>query len=167
MSDSAVQFSTNRRIHISLAVTDVASAVEFYRALFNTAPSKTRMGYARFEVSEPPLNLSVIESEDAQGPTDATSHFGIQVKSISAVDETRRRLETAGLATRIEAAVNCCHAVQDKFWIVDPNGHRWEIFVVLDDAPDTAPDPNAECCPVSIADACDNGHDEPCCTETP
>lgn len=82
-----------------------------------------------------PVNLSMIQSDHARGPADATSHFGIQVKSISAVNDMRRRLESAGLATKVEESVNCCHAVQDKIWILDPNGHRWEVFVVLDDAP--------------------------------
>lgn len=114
MSKSAVQFATDRRVHISLAVSDVDHSTEFYQTVFNTDPTKTRLGYARFEVPEPPLNLSIIQSREAKGPSDPTSHFGIQVKSSAAVEYMRRRLDTAGLATRIEASVNCCHAVQDK-----------------------------------------------------
>jgi hypothetical protein len=81
------------------------------------------------------VNLSIIQSIEAKGPADPTSHFGIQVKSTTAVGDMRQRLEAAGLATQVEESVNCCHAVQDKVWIVDPDGHRWEIFVVLDDTP--------------------------------
>jgi hypothetical protein len=128
----------------------------FYQALFDAEPTKTRPGYARFEVAEPPLNLSIIESSEAKGPADATSHYGIQVKSTATVAEMRQRLESAGLATRIEDSVNCCHAVQDKIWIVDPDGHRWEVFVVLDDAPTGEADSDNECCPTTQT--------EPCCT---
>ena len=166
MSRSAVQFPTSRRIHIGLAVSSVERSVEFYRELLDAGPTKTRNGYARFEVSEPLLNLSVIESQEAKGPADATSHFGIQVQSISAVSDMRRRLESAGLAMKTEEAVICCHAVQDKIWIVDPDGHRWEVFVVLDDDPNTAQDESTDCCPTTGNEACCTAGGESCCSET-
>jgi hypothetical protein len=28
---------------------------------------------------------------------------------------------------------NCCYAIQDKTWVRDPDGNRWEVFVVLED----------------------------------
>ena len=31
-----------------------------------------------------------------------------------------------------EEATACCYAVQDKVWAVDPDGHKWEVFVVLE-----------------------------------
>ena len=166
MSESAVQFATNRRVHISLAVSSMDRSMQFYQALFDTEPTKTRSGYARFEVGEPPLNLSVIQTDQAKGPADATSHFGIQVKSTSTVSEMRRRLEAAGLATKVEESVNCCHAVQDKIWIVDPDGHRWEAFVVLDDAPNSDPNLSDVCCSTTNNEACCTMGGEPCCSET-
>lgn len=33
--------------------------------------------------------------------------------------------------------VDCCFALQDKTWITDPDGYRWEIFTVK--VPDTQP----------------------------
>ena len=165
MSPSAVHFATDRRVHIGLAVSSVERSMEFYQALFDTEPMKTRSGYARFEVGEPPLNLSVIQSDQANGPADATSHFGIQVKSTSTVSEMRRRLESAGVTTKSEESVNCCHAVQDKVWIVDPDGHRWEVFVVLDDAPNTKQNTSDQCCSTTINEACCTVGGEPCCSE--
>lgn len=165
MSQSAVHFATARRIHISLAVSNVDRSTEFYRSLFEAEPTKSRPGYARFEVAEPPLNLSIIESSEAKGPADPTSHFGIQVKSTDTVGDMRRRLETAGWVTRIEDSVNCCHAVQDKVWIVDPDGYRWEVFVVLDDTPTGKADPDNECCPATHSDVCCTVGSEPCCSE--
>lgn len=165
MTDSAVQFATDRRVHISLAVSDVKRSIAFYQELFDASPTKTRPGYARFEVSEPPLNLSMIQSDQAKGPADATSHFGIQVKSISAVNDMRGRLESAGLTTKVEESVNCCHAVQDKIWIVDPDGHRWEVFVVLDDAPIGKPHSDNECCSTTKEQVCCTVGGEPCCAE--
>ena len=165
MSESAVQFATDRRIHISLAVSSMERSTPFYQALFDAEPSKTRPGYARFEVVQPPLNLSIIQTSEAKGPADASSHFGIQVKSTAAVESMRRRLELAGLATRVEDSVNCCHAMQDKIWIVDPNGHRWEVFVVLDDAPVVEADSGNECCPTTTNKPCCTVGSEPCCSE--
>lgn len=165
MTDSAVQFATDRRVHISLAVSDVKRSIEFYQELFDASPTKTRPGYARFEVREPPLNLSMVQSGQAKGPADATSHFGIQVKSISAVNDMRRRLESPGLAMKVEESVNCCHAVQDKIWIVDPDSHRWEVFVVLDDTPEGKANSDSECCPPSQAEPCCTVGGKPCCSE--
>lgn len=165
MAESDVKFATDRRIHIGLAVSSVDESTRFYRTLFETEPSKTRAGYARFELLDPPLNLSLIEAGDAQGPADGTSHYGIQLKSSAAVDGMKQRLEKAGLATRVEATVHCCHAVQDKVWVVDPDGHRWECFVVLDDAPSDR-SPANECCPATSDELCCTLGDEPCCAES-
>jgi len=30
-------------------------------------------------------------------------------------------------------AVNCCHANQDKFWVRDPDGVEWEVYVLNHD----------------------------------
>jgi hypothetical protein len=35
-------------------------------------------------------------------------------------------------------STDCCYALQDKIWVTDPNGYRWEIFVVK--VGDTAPE---------------------------
>jgi hypothetical protein len=28
----------------------------------------------------------------------------------------------------------CCHAVQDKIWVADPTGYRWEVYVFKGDS---------------------------------
>ena len=50
------------------------------------------------------------------------------------VAETRR-LGAAGLETRVEDGVVCCHAEQDKVWVSDPDGLAWEVYTVTDDEP--------------------------------
>ena len=145
---SAVKFATASRVHVALAVRDVDKSVKFYSTLFGQPPTKTRPGYAKFEVAEPPVHLALNAVAGATGPTDAVSHFGVQVKSADAVREIAARLEAAGLPTRPEENVTCCYAVQEKVWGADPDGHRWEVFVVLDDAGTSyAQVPNAACCP--------------------
>src|SRR5205085_6178053 len=101
--------------------------------LFGQGPTKTRPGYARFEVAEPPVNLSLNEAVGDTGPSNPVTHCGIQVKSTAAVQEAADRLAGAGVATRAEEKVTCCYAVQNKVWAADPDGNRWEVYVVLDD----------------------------------
>lgn len=114
---------------MGLAVRDVPQAIGFYRALFGQEPTKERPGYAKFEVFDPPLNLSLNESADAAAPR-LPQHFGIQVKHRAAIAEIAGRMATHGYAGDAEDQVTCCYAVQDKIWVTDPDGHRWELFLV-------------------------------------
>jgi hypothetical protein len=104
----------------------------FYRALFGRDPTKTRPRYAKFEVAEPPVNLALNEVGGETGPNNPVAHFGIQLKSTQAVKEIADRLTKAGMETRVEENVTCCYAVQNKVWATDPDGNRWEVYVVLD-----------------------------------
>lgn len=151
---SAVQFSTPTRIHIGLPVRDLEQSVRFYGTLFGQEPTKTRPGYAKFEVADPPVNLSLNETRHQTGPDDPISHFGVQVKSTATVGSMTRRFAELGLQTRIEENVTCCYAVQNKVWVADPDGNRWEIFVVLSDEGAQHYSDGGECCAVD------------CCSET-
>jgi hypothetical protein len=44
---------------------------------------------------------------------------------------TERSNDGAGLAPREEMQTTCCYALQDKAWVQDPDGNKWEVFVVL------------------------------------
>jgi catechol 2,3-dioxygenase-like lactoylglutathione lyase family enzyme len=126
---SAVDFSTKMRAHIALACADVERSIDFYRALLDQAPSKVRDGYAKFEVAEPPLNLTL---NYAPAPVQQISpaHFGVQVKSTGEVMTKLAGMTRAGFPARTEEGVGCCFAIQDKAWFVDPDGNHWEVFVV-------------------------------------
>ncbi|MCA9708484.1 MAG: VOC family protein [Myxococcales bacterium] len=133
--ESAVDFPTPTRVHVALAVRDVARATRFYRALLGQAPTKERPGYAKFEVLDPPLNLALNETPQASAPP-LPQHFGIQVKQRATIGSIATRLHEAGFSSEVEEQVTCCYAVQDKRWATDPDGHRWELFIVTDaDAP--------------------------------
>lgn len=131
--DSAVSFATERRIHLGLAVRNVERSAAFYRTLFEQPPTKTRPGYAKFDVAEPPVNLSLNEVGGPIGPSHPVSHFGIQLKSSGDVQATADRLAAARIDIRREENVTCCFAVQNKVWATDPDGNNWEVYVVLDD----------------------------------
>jgi catechol 2,3-dioxygenase-like lactoylglutathione lyase family enzyme len=131
-NESAVQFETDSRIHIALAVKNLEQSVAFYQTLFGEGPSKTRPRYAKFEVAEPPVNLALNEVGGQTGPNNPVAHYGIQVKSTAAVEKIAARLREAGLGTAAEENVTCCYAVQNKVWATDPDGNKWEVYVVLD-----------------------------------
>lgn len=131
--DTAIQFETRSRIHMGLAAKDIERSIAFYRTLFGVAPSKQRPGYARFECADPPVILSLNQSAEQTRPGNGIVHSGIQVKSTAAVHEAALRLGNAGYETVAEEEVACCYAVQNKVWTADPDGNRWEIYVVIDD----------------------------------
>jgi catechol 2,3-dioxygenase-like lactoylglutathione lyase family enzyme len=144
--ESAVQFETASRIHIGLAVKDLDRSLDFYRTLLGQEPTKTRPHYAKFEVAEPPVNLSLNEVGGATGPNHPVAHFGVQVKLTEAVKAIADRLAKAGLETRVEENVTCCYAVQNKVWATDPDGNPWEVFVVLDNEGKQHHSSEGECC---------------------
>jgi catechol 2,3-dioxygenase-like lactoylglutathione lyase family enzyme len=129
---------TALKAHLALNVHSVERSIEFYRKLLGIEPSKVRTGYAKFDVQNPPLNLTLNEHDFAD--RGALSHLGIQVKSTEDVVATRARWIESGLLTRDEMQTNCCYALQDKTWVRDPDGNEWEVFVVLEDnLAETAP----------------------------
>lgn len=128
---SAVAFVPASRLHVGINVADVGRSVPFYERLFNQPPTKLRPGYAKFEVAEPPVNFVLTERAGVTRG-EGLSHLGIQVKSTQAVAAALARLEAGGMETLVEEQVTCCYAVQDKGWVTDPDGNRWEIFVVTD-----------------------------------
>ena len=120
-----------RKAHIAIHVQDVTRSIEFYRRLFGIEPAKVRPGYAKFDVTNPPLNFTLNQS--AGGERGALSHLGIQVDSTADVLAMRQQWQERGLLTRDEMKTECCYALQDKAWVRDPDGNEWEVFVVLKD----------------------------------
>ncbi|MFZ5895454.1 MAG: ArsI/CadI family heavy metal resistance metalloenzyme [Myxococcota bacterium] len=144
--------------HVSLNVSAIDRSVEFYEKAFGVAATKRRPGYAKFDLSEPSLNLSMVE---APRTGINASHFGIQVKSSADVAEAKARFEAAGLTTRTEEETVCCYAVQDKVWVEDPDGNSWEVFVVKADAT-TMRGEESQCC-APMAEASDDAAASPAC----
>ena len=119
------------KAHVALQVRNAEQSAAFYRQLFGVEPSKVRPGYAKFEVSNPPLNFTL--NETASTEHGALSHLGIQVRSTADVLAVRERWTREGLVTREAMKSDCCYALQDKTWVRDPDGNDWEVFAVLDD----------------------------------
>ena len=114
--------------HLSLDVPDLDEAVRFYRELFGTDPAKLEPGYAKFELTDPDVALAL---QEAARP--ALSHLGIRVETTEEVEQSSARLRDEGLITFDERETTCCYARQDKVWVSDPAGNKWEIYTVLED----------------------------------
>lgn len=155
------------KVHLALNTDKLDESVAFYRAFFGREPVKRKPGYAKFDLDEPGLNLTLNE-----GPVrelGALNHLGIQVPSSDAVREAAERLAAAGLATREETDTDCCFALQDKVWVRDPNGYGWEVFVVK--VGDTRPELEvaggaAVGVAVGAASAADDAEASACCADT-
>ena len=121
------------RVQLALNVAKIDEAIDFYSQLFRTEPHKVRPGYANFEVEDPPLKLVLIEN----GRGGDLNHLGVEVESTGQVVSETQRLGQLGHELEIEDAVVCCHAEQDKVWVRDPAGLRWEVYTITDDQPAT------------------------------
>jgi catechol 2,3-dioxygenase-like lactoylglutathione lyase family enzyme len=119
------------KAHLALNVKDVEQSLEFYKKMLGIEPCKVRKGYAKFDVQNPPLNLTL--NAGVFQERGALSHMGIQVASTEDVLAIRERWGQAGLYTRDQMQTNCCYAIQNKTWVQDPDGNEWEVFVVLED----------------------------------
>lgn len=133
------------RLQLALNVDDLETSIAFYSTLFGTTPHKVRPGYANFAVAEPPLKLVLIENA---GHGSSVNHLGVEVPDVDTVDSELTRLAAAGFATTEERDTTCCYAKQDKFWVQGtPDGERWEVYTITDDAPvQSAPGSAGEAC---------------------
>ena len=99
--------------------------------LLGVEPAKVRPDYAKFDLADPPLVLSLAPGRAASGGN--LNHAGLRVRNAEELVEIQRRLEAAGMPTQREEGVECCYARQTKFWIADPDGALWEIYVFHED----------------------------------
>ncbi len=129
------------KTHVALNATDIMKSVIFYRAMFGVEPVKHKPDYAKFDIVNPPLNLTLNQA-DSVNSDGGLSHLGIQVDSTKEVEAAIDRFDKAGLDLFKEDNTDCCYALQDKVWVSDPDNNKWEVFVVK--VPDTAPEQNME-----------------------
>jgi catechol 2,3-dioxygenase-like lactoylglutathione lyase family enzyme len=135
-------------IHISLNVSDLPRSTDFYRR-FLGEPRKLKADYVKFVAAEPEIHLAL--QPGAVSGSGSLSHLGIRVDSAECVAEWKRALNGRGLPTGEEKREACCYALQDKFWLTDPDGNRWEIYTVLEDIDQKAEAGTTCCAPKSKA----------------
>lgn len=122
---------TLRKFHLSLNVSNLERSVEFYGTLLGTKPAKVKPDYAKFELADPPLVLSLVPG--MAGRAGSLNHAGLRVNTAEELVDIQRRLERSGMPTKREDGIECCYAKQTKFWIADPDGALWEVYVFHED----------------------------------
>jgi catechol-2,3-dioxygenase len=149
------------KTHISLNVSNVKNSIEFYSKMLGIEPMKVRDDYAKFDSANPPLNLTMNEVNFERGGS--LSHLGLQVESSSEVLEMGKRWTENGLITLDEMQTDCCYALQDKTWVSDPDGNRWEVFVVLGNTEDKDIAASACCVPPANPVSISRSVQKSCC----
>ena len=128
--------------HVSLNVKSIPEAVERYRKILGAEPAKLRENYAKFELADPPLILSLNVGGGAPG---TVGHLGIRYPESSQVATGLQRAEGDSLEPFRQEGVTCCYAKADKFWVRDADGVPWEMYTLLADAEaEPAPDAGLE-----------------------
>lgn len=164
MTETTARTINTLKAHLALNVKNVETSIEFYKKMLGIEPSKVRTGYAKFDINNPPLNLTL--NQIAFNERGALSHMGIQVASTEDVMAMREQWHERGLLTRDEMQTNCCYATQDKTWVNDPDGNEWEVFVVLqDNLPEVESKEigNAACCVPAVANETETETATNCC----
>lgn len=131
------------RPHLSLDVRHVPQSVAFYEKVFGVPPQKQTADYAKFDLSEPALNFSLVSFT---GKISSVDHLGIEVSSTDEIARWKQRLQERGILEKVEENIACCFARQDKLWFTDPDGNAWEIFTVHEQLEVTGPLANTGCC---------------------
>jgi catechol 2,3-dioxygenase-like lactoylglutathione lyase family enzyme len=132
-------------VHVSLTVSDLSKSVDFYRGVFGE-PRKRKSDYAKFVNAEPELHLALRPGLGREANGGPLNHLGIRVDSVDEVRSWREAMKARGVVSEEEKREDCCYALQDKFWLTDPDGNRWEVYTVIEDR-DERPEPaSAACC---------------------
>ncbi len=114
-----------KRLHVHVTVKDLETSIEFYRILFNQAPTVVKEDYAKWMLDDPRVNFAI--STTTSGAA-GINHLGIQVDSESELADIAGRLKAAAEKVVDQQDAACCHAVSDKAWVADPEGVVWETF---------------------------------------
>lgn len=156
------------RTHISLYVSDLAKTVRFYNTFFGRPADKIKPGYAKYLLTDPALVISFIEHPERVRA--GFGHLGFQVATKAELESLLEKARAQGLVGREETGVACCYAVQDKFWVHDPDGVEWEVYYFHKDAewndPRYETPPSGGCCTSSQKnrEAAPEALQESCCT---
>jgi len=116
--------------HVALYVKDLDAAIERYRKLLGQEPAKVRHDYAKFEIADPPVIISL----NTGGEAGTVSHLGIRYPSTGDVASEMVRVKGGQVELLEQKGTTCCYAKADKFWVRDADGMPWEMYTLLADA---------------------------------
>ena len=113
-----------KRMHVGLVVEDMVASVAFYTDLFGVPPVLQKHDYAKWMLEDPRVNFSI----NSRGKVPGDIHLGIQAEDDAALSELRERWQRTDGETQDKNALTCGYQTQNKTWIRDPEGMRWEAF---------------------------------------
>lgn len=161
-----------KRMHLHVAVDDLAKSIHFYNTLFGALPTVKKTDYAKWMLDDPLVNFAISQ----RGAKAGLDHIGIQVESEDELAEIKTRLETADMEMLSQEGTTCCYAKSDKHWVQDPSGIAWETYRTLETAPtfnNAVESNNAEsacCAPIAQGvkfikrrEKSENGNKSNCC----
>ncbi|HWX07428.1 MAG TPA: ArsI/CadI family heavy metal resistance metalloenzyme [Bradyrhizobium sp.] len=114
-----------KRLHVHVAVNDIAQSIGFYSALFAARPAVVKPDYAKWMLDDPRVNFAI----SSRGREPGLDHLGIQVEDAGELSEVYARLREAGGNIIEQGQTACCYAKSEKSWIDDPAGIAWETFL--------------------------------------
>ena len=119
-----------KRFHVHMHVDDLPRNIAFYTALFDQPPARTEAGYAKWMLSDPPVNFAI----STRGAATGIDHLGIQVDSPEELSALKARATNADMALLDEGETTCCYARSDKYWTTSPDGAKWELYRTFGDS---------------------------------
>ena len=131
-----------KRLHVHVAVEDLAASIRFYSAMFAAEPTVCKADYAKWMLDDPRVNFAI----SARGAEAGLNHLGIQVESASELAEMNARLKNLETDVVEEMGAACCYAKSDKYWATDPQGIAWETYHTLDSVPVFGGQEASGCC---------------------
>ena len=141
-----------KRLHIHVAVDNLAESIRFYSSLFAHEPTVVKNDYAKWLLEDPRVHFAV----STRGRKPGLDHLGIQVENAEELVEMGARLDSAALPAIQQTGATCCYSKSDKYWTLDPQGIAWETFHTLDSVPifgDVNRKENTACCvPMVVAE---------------
>jgi catechol 2,3-dioxygenase-like lactoylglutathione lyase family enzyme len=114
-----------KRMHVHVAVDNLADAIRFYSALFAAQPSVAKPDYAKWMLDDPRVNFAI----SMRGRRPGLDHLGIQVEDKKELEDVYGRLHEAGGVIVSQGPTACCYSRSEKSWIDDPAGIAWETFL--------------------------------------
>ncbi len=119
-----------KRLHVHVAVENLARSIDFYSALFAAQPAMVKTDYAKWMLDDPRVNFAI----STRGRQPGLDHLGIQVEKADELQEVYARLHKAGGDIIEQGQTACCYAKSEKAWIDDPAGIAWETFLTSGDS---------------------------------
>jgi catechol 2,3-dioxygenase-like lactoylglutathione lyase family enzyme len=107
-----------KRLHVHVAVDDIAASTRFYSALFSAEPTVLREDYAKWMLDDPRVNFAISH----RGAKPGIEHLGIQAETQEELGELFKRLHRAKQPVLSEGMTTCCYARSEKTWTADPQG---------------------------------------------